>query len=288
MELCKVRLAVIVVLGWWLAGLPVAEICAQPGGTDPVLARIGPITVTTEQLRNYAIHRPDLTALADSEKGARKILDSWLEEQLLALYALKKEGKDPFASLPKTKISDLAVKIRKIMREEFPPLPPATDQEVLDYYRKNSDRYTIPVRLHVKKMWFVLEATTPQVEKEAWLTLEESKKAMDSGITFKAAYEAAHEKVSELQSRDLGFLAMDGTFEGQDLVAGLSSGQSTIWRNKEGLFLFHVVERKPGRLEPYENVKDLARADLEQDRSRNRRTAFFERLKKEFGAEVLL
>jgi hypothetical protein len=288
MERFAVRIAVIVLLGLTLASWQAKEISAQPASSGPVLARVGPITVTAEQLKKYAMHRSDLTALVGTEAGGKKILEAWLEEKLLALYSLKKEGKDPFETLPKVKISELAAKIQKLLKQEFPPLSPATDEEALDYYKKNPDRYAIPVRLHVKKMWFVLEGAAPEGEQEAWAALKEAKKALDSGAAFESTYEAAHSKVSALLSWDFGFVPMDGSFEGQDLVARISSGQSRTWKNKEGLFLFYVVHKKPGRVELFENVKDLAKKDLEQDRERTRKAAFFERLKKEFGAQVLL
>jgi len=288
MERLAVWIKVIVILGWGLAILSGAEISAQSADSDPILARVGSITVTAEQLRKYAIQRPDLAAYIGSEVGAEKIVQAWLEEQLICLYVLKREGKDPFEALPKTKVSELAAKIQKFMKQEFPPLPAATDEEALAYYGKNSYRYTIPARVHVKKMWFVLEGTAQETEQNAWAVLEETKKAMGSGTPFEAAYEAAHNKIPELKSWDIGFVPMDGSFEGQALVEQLSAGQSTTWRNKEGLFLFQVIQRKPERIEPFENVKDLVKKDLEKERATNRRAAFFERLKKEFDAHVML
>jgi hypothetical protein len=288
MERLALWMKVIVVLVLGSAVVQVMETPVLSGDSNPVLARVGPITVTAEQLREYAVHRPDLVAFVGSEAGTRKILEAWLEEQLLSLYVLKLEGQDPFKALPNANPSDLAAKIQKFMKQEFPPLPAATDEEALAYYGKNSHLYTIPARLHVKKMWFVLEGAAPETKEKAWAVLEEAKKALDSGAPFEAAYEAAHNKIPELKSWDVGFVPMDGSFEGQDLVEGLSSGQSVTWRNQEGLFLFQVVQRKPERTESFENVKELVKKDLEKDRAAKRRAAFFERLKKEFDAHVML
>jgi len=175
--------------------------------------------------------------------------------------------------------------IQKLV-EEITADVTVTGEEVKQYYQENKDRFTEPEQRKVRHILIGFEGNDLGTERsqmdakvEAIRLLEKIKEGADFA-------QLAKEKSEDPGSKDNGGLytvTRGGGFakEFEDAVFSLSEGQVTPEPVKT-MFGYHIIKLEeiiPSRVQPFEEVRDQIKTNLEDTRKANEFTNYVENIR---------
>ncbi len=257
-------------------------------GKDEVVARVGGQTLTAGGLHEYLKGKPQLLTLLGMPGGSGKIVEAWVLERAAAMRQLKKDGLDPREAIKKLSDDQVAQLSTQTFRDEMPGPVSVTDEDARRAYETNPKKYEVPARVYVQQMSYALAAGSkgPSME-AAEKILKAAKEKLDKGGQFEQVYEETKKDVPALAMKDFGYILLDGSYKGQEIIVPLKSRQSVVHHTGEAVFLTYVVERREPLLEPFDTLKDFIRKDMQTELTAKKRTEYYDGLKKEFDAEIL-
>lgn len=233
--------------------------------SGPIVARIGKDTIPAEEVLEALNTLPDWMreSLRDPAKK-EEFLKEYVAEELLFRKAKKLElDKDPQIRLQ----ADRALRqllIRKILENEVRDKVRISDEDIDLYSRAHRDRYQEKEAYKIRFM---------RLPKEQ---VEEVQKALKGGADFaslaktRSLDEASRARGGEIQEWIVEGLDPTGLGDPGKLWEALSSlgkpGIAGPVETPQGVFLFEIVDHRPRRDLPLEQVKARAKADLYQER----------------------
>lgn len=145
-----------------------------------------------------------------------------------------------------------------------------TDQEALEFYNKNSDKFRQTEQIHARHILIkVIDSNDPQkvavAENKARWILDKIKK----GGNFEALARQYSEDPSAFKGGDLGFFARgDMIKEFEDVAFALDVNEtSNVVRTPLGFHIIKLNEKKSSQTIPFADVESQIKAQLKQERS---------------------
>lgn len=238
---------------------------ASSPDSGPVVARIGKDTIPAREVLEALNTLPDWMreSLRDPAK-MEEFLKQYVAEELLFRKAKKLEfDKDPQIRLQ----ADRALRqllIRKVLESEVRDKVRISDEDIDLYYRAHRDRYQEKEAYKIRFM---------RLHKRQ---VEEVQKALKRGEDFaslaktRSLDEASRARGGEIQEWIVEGLDPTGLGDPGRLWEALSSlGKPGIVgpvETPQGVFLFEIVDHRPRRDLPLEEVRTRIKADLSQER----------------------
>ena len=128
------------------------------------------------------------------------------------------------------------------------------DSEVVQYFKKNPDEFTMPTEYKLLAVYLASEGRTPE-ESEALKAAVDAK--LKSGATFADVSGELSDPPMKEAKGDLGtFKAGELDKSLESTVEKLKVGEVGAWvNNKNGWYLINLVEKKDSHLRPFEDVR---------------------------------
>ena len=141
--------------------------CGRSSAENPSVARVGRAVLTEDMLKNVAGER---LYGPDSVRMRNQIINRWIEQEILYQGALK-AGHNEDEEI-NSEISQLRKQLvtGKFLDREFENQLTSTEDDLLDYYQKNIDKFL------AEENSFVLQHITVETAKEARNIIAETKK----------------------------------------------------------------------------------------------------------------
>ena len=248
-------------------GLAAAGLCMAAGvwAAQPVvLVEVGGIKITDQDVRAEMVQAPEAMAQRTMEnQPALTDLAKALASRRLLMQEAQKSG---LAAKPEVK-AQLKINEERFLSEarleqydaSHMPNAKAVDDYARAQYKANPKAFEAPADAHVRHI--LVEGDTPASKTK----IDKLAAELKAGADFeKLAKENSDDKGSAPKGGDLGF-APAGRFvpEFEKAMAGLNkNGEvSTPVKTQFGWHLIQLVERRPARTLPYEEVADQMRAE---------------------------
>ena len=278
----------------WLAVVGLVFSATAYAGTDfesseRIVARVGDLKVPLRELNMYARNRPDLAVFLSIPGGGRKLAETWAQERLVVLHALKNEGKEPYEAIGKLSQDEITEIYIQTVKKDLPPAQPVTIEDAKEAYEKRPQDYTVPARIYLRQMSVPLtKATQSGTVDELRKDLGQARQELDNGGDFDTVYAKAQKQIPNLAEHDFGFIPLDGSYEGEEAVKNLEQGQTSIYETKDAVMLFYVLEKRPAILEPFDRLQGFIMNDLKKKSEAERWKKYLAPMMNEFQVEILL
>ena len=240
-----------------LAPLPVvvllAALLAGCSSGPPVLARVGDRVITTDDFTDVARLNPgQYPGSADSARAA--LLDDLVKRELLVNEALKRGlvPQEQQARMLQQAQEQLA--LRALVQRLAPRDVPVSDAEVEALYRKRA------TEVHTLVVFTPDRAACEQALAE-----------IRAGADFGATADRFNTTGMTPHGGDLGFIAPGTLLPVLDDAIGngeIGKALGPLESPTDGWFLVKVLERRPRRQEPLEQVREMLRQGLRQGKQR--------------------
>ncbi|WP_168719286.1 peptidylprolyl isomerase [Thermosulfurimonas marina] len=272
----------------WLLFLWAAPLSAKD---NPVVAKVGPYTLTRADFEREVEGNPQLKALITVKPEMKKILlERWVEVNLLALGG-KEAGleKDPEVR------AQIEEQIRLILAQNFYRKKvlsglKVTEGEAQQYYLKHKKDYSLPERIQARHILIrVPEKASPKEEAAARAQIEKIRRQILAGADFaKMARQYSQDPGTKEKGGDLGLFSRGQMIpEFEEAVFKLKVGElSPPIRTRFGYHLVRVEARVPAQVQPYEKVKEQVKKDLLEEKKTERLSALLSRLRKKYPVEL--
>jgi len=257
-----------------------AEIPKRAESSNVVAVVAGePITVEMLQAELARQFRYGAANLTSAQKSAA--LDALIEAESLFAKA-KATGFDHTPEM-RARIKNLIVS--QFKETQFRPTDPlVTEQDILQYYEANKNRYATP--LAVRGAVILLEAPahpTPEKQKEfrsrAESVLAEAKAAANAQAFADVVRRHSDEQASRYRGGDTGWLHDGGTGADPKLVEALMAlkqiGEfASLISTPRGLVIAKLLEKKDAGHKPLSEVKESIRYQLARQKTRQAEADF--------------
>ncbi len=282
---------------------------------DAVYARVGETVITMEEFeaafrlgvrqRFYHGRIPQERLTAYREEVGQRLIDrvlmlqearrrgitpddAWVAERLegyLARYRGSRAWRgdeDALARGLQQMLEEQSLLAR--LEEQVRATAEPSDAEVRDYYRRHPELFTTPPAYRAAMILLKVAPSSPaSVWQAAMDEARRLKERLERGAEFANLARIHSADASAARGGDLGWqhqgmLAPAAEAVLQALSPGEVSEPVTLL---EGVALFQLQERRPARLNPYEQVSERARALLQRERSQQAWEAFLARLRSE-------
>jgi peptidyl-prolyl cis-trans isomerase C len=240
-------------------------------------------TLLSQESRNRGIKIPD--AEIDAKMGQLKsqfptqdAFDKALKERGMTIDSLRKDAR-----------VDLSV--TKLMEAETAALPGPSDLEAKDFYEKNPDRFKQDESVRASHILIrVDEKADAATRKKARAEIDAVLKQAKAGADFAKLAQEHSQDGSAAQGGDLNYFAKGQMVPAFDKVAfELKPGQlSGVVTTQFGYHIIKVVDRKPGRVVPFDESSQQIKQFLTEQKKQQHSDAFIEALKKKSKIEVLI
>lgn len=240
--------------------------CAEPPPPD-VVARVGEEWVSMERFDVYLEHTAGTEAGDLSSEVLSKILDRFLEEELLTRLAVEREVAQPG--------DPHRYAIERLLASE--PKSEPTREEIERFYQENLAEYRRPERVRLR-----------QILVEDRETVERAMAELRRGIEFADAAR----RFSRDSAGDTG--GVQGELARDDLppvfantIFALEPGEiSGIVEAEYGFHIFQVTERLPAAVLPLDLVEDEIRRHLQEQASDRNLDRLVEEARNRYAVEV--
>lgn len=173
-----------------------------------------------------------------------------------------------------------------VIRSEIGRKVVVDDAEVVDYYKKHPDEFTLPEEYRLKAVYLMIE-DRDSVELEARKAEIETK--IKSGTAFEAVAEADSDEPLKEAKGDLG------TFKSNELdktllaaVEPLKKGEMSPWvQAKNGWYLILVEDRTDSRLQTYDEAKNAIVEKIGMERQETEIQKYLAELKAKSYIKIL-
>ncbi len=258
-------------IGGVVSGLGLASLRALTGGAhiEPPLP-LPPGAVA--RINGTVILRADLALQKNQETGQTQtaMLESLINDELLVQYALKM---NLTAESPKLRQELIAAASGDIIsRAHAKPISPVS---LRDYYFKNKTRYTRPVRVRVRIVFF----PTP----EAGLKKNAFEQALQNGATAQTLIKRFAGEAPVIQAGLISLQTLKSLIGEAPVhsLQGLPSGQWSNWVDTdEGTWRLYLANRTRARTPELESVRDQVEKDYLEERGKLALRAYLNRLRR--------
>ena len=143
---------------------------------------------------------------------------------------------------------------------------PASDVDIRAYYRQHPDKFTSPEQIRVSTIMLKVEPWQP---KEVWNDARAKAQEILASIRSGESFDEYAQRHPPTDGGQMGYLHRG--MLGESAQAALdpldAGGITEVVTLLEGIAIFRLDERKPARLNPYEDVRDRAAALLAREQS---------------------
>jgi peptidyl-prolyl cis-trans isomerase C len=200
-----------------------------------------------------------------------------------------KEQNETADTLRRDARTDLTV--NKLMEAELATLPGPSDAEAKDFYGKNPDQFKQDESIRASHILIrVDEKAEAAARAKAKATIEQVLKKAKAGEDFGKLAQQYSQDGSAAQGGDLGYFPraqMVPAFS--DAAFALKPGEiSGVVTTQFGYHIIKLVDRKPGRVVPFEEASPQIKQYLEGQKKQQHADAFIDGLKKKSKIEVLI
>jgi peptidyl-prolyl cis-trans isomerase C len=179
---------------------------------------------------------------------------------------------------------------RAFIAQQIQPTIEVTDQEIADYYEKNSERFTRGEQVHARHILFKADLNADEaVHQEARAKAEQARERAVAGADFAELAKEVSEGPSAPSGGDLGFFTkeqMVPTFA--EASFALSPGEiSPVVKTQFGYHVIKVEERRESGTVPLDEARDPIRRMLVNDKTNVAVAQLIQRLGQEADLQFL-
>ncbi len=248
----------------------------NPEAKKMVIAKIGDTPITLGELVEFGKSSPAFYGFLEIPGGPDKLLRELVLERLLLL-----EGKAQ--KIPEPANHNKALYVLRIKRKLLPPLPPVTEKEAKEYYKKHLEEFSTPLLLRLSQIKvYYSDKDREKARKKIQKAQEELKK----GVPFeKVAEKFSEEPISRSRGGDIGFVPSTslGTKEVTDEILRLKVGElSKILTIGNSFTIVKLTDRREPIVDPFDRVRELAMEKAKKAREKARLDKLRTRLEKKY------
>lgn len=261
-------------------------VAAGPAAASQVVARVGAIELTAEEVRAYVatLGAQEQAALAKDPALLSQAVRLYLARRaLLAEARSKRWDEDPAVKAQLDRVRDQAATELYLDAVSRPPDSYPTEAEVRTGYDANPAVFAIPPQWRVAQIFVAApRSAEPDVEKRARVRLDEVvKKLSRRGADFAAMARAeTDEKGAAERGGEIGWLAEEQLMPAvrQVVVRLKKDGVSEPVRMDDGWHVLKVLDVRPARTRPLAEVRDALVSRLRSERAKGNRQAYLAKL----------
>ncbi len=248
----------------------------DPEATKMVLAKIGDTPITLGELVEFGKSSPTFYGFLEIPGGPEKLLRELVLERLLLL-----EGKAQ--GIPEPANHEKTLYLLRIKRELLPPLPPVTEKEAKEYYRKHIEEFSTPLLLRLSqiKVYYNDKNREKAIQK-----IKKAQEELKKGIPFeKVAEKFSEEPISRSRGGDIGFVPSTslGSKEVTDEILKLQVGElSRILTIGNSFTIVRLTDRREPIIDPFDRVREIAIEKAKKAREKERLEKLRARLEKKY------
>jgi peptidyl-prolyl cis-trans isomerase C len=181
-------------------------------------------------------------------------------------------------------------RINKMMEAEAAGVTPVTDAEIREFFEKNPDKFKEPEAVRASHILIRVQPGDEAAQKKALAAIQSVHKQAKAGKDFSDLARKYSADGSAERGGDLGFFTKDKMVpEFANAAFALEPGQiSDIVQTSFGYHVIKVIERRPARSIPLEQVTEQVRQRLTQTRQQEKAEAFVKVLRSKSKIEVLI
>ena len=253
----------------------------DPGSQKMVLAKIGDTPITLGELVEFGRSSPAFYGFLEIPGGPDKLLRELVLERLFLL-----EGKA--LGVPEPANHEKTLYLLRIKRKLLPPLPPVTEKEAKEYYKKHLEEFSTPLLLRLSQIKvYYSDKNREKARKKIQKAQEELKK----GIPFeKVAEKFSEEPISRSRGGDIGFVPSTslGAKEVTDEILRLKVGElSKILTIGNSFTIVKLTDKREPIVDPFDRVKELAMEKAKKARQKARLEALRKKLESKWHVTYL-
>jgi len=245
---------------------------------DKVLAQVGDVEIKGQDVEDVIKSLdPQQRMYYENEQGRKAILEELVNLEVFVRWAQENDvEKDPIFI---ERLENIKREIlRQVALEKMFGNVSVSEKEARDYYTAHVTDFMIPSQIRASHIL---------VDNE-----EEAKRIREEIKTEKITFEDAAQKYSSCPSKeqkgDLGYFQSDQVVPEFSQAAGaLKKGEiSAPVKTQYGWHIIRLEDKKPGSLQPFEEVKGQIETNLLREKRAQIYTDETERLRKQYGVKV--
>ncbi len=155
---------------------------------------------------------------------------------------------------------ELQVRVRHLMQKISKKASEPTARQIEDYYKQNTERFTIPEMLRASHI--VKHLRAGEENKELFEQISAASKELSQGADF-AEVAAKYSDCAD-NGGDLGYFAKGKMVQDfEDITFDMEVGElSDVFRTEFGYHIAKVTDRKPARICEIEQVREFIKKEL--------------------------
>ncbi|MBX6424056.1 peptidylprolyl isomerase [Thermosulfurimonas sp. F29] len=258
---------------------------------SPVIAKVGPYTLTRDDFQKELENNAQLKALLTLKPDMKKVLvERWVEVTLLGLA-----GRDAGLEKDPAVRKEIEEQTRMILARHYYEKRilqglKVSEKEAQEYYLSHRKDYRIPERIKARHILIrIPEGGDKKAEEEALSRAREIRKKLLSGADFaELARRYSEDPGTKDRGGDLGTFSRGQMIpEFEEAVFRLKVGQiSSPIRTRFGYHIVQVEAKIPAQIPPYARIKKRVIQDLLEVKKEKRLSALLMELKKKYSVEV--
>ncbi|MCT8978878.1 peptidylprolyl isomerase [Clostridium sp. CX1] len=243
-----------------------------------VLAIVNGLQITEKELEDTIKRFPrERQGYLQTEQGKKQLLDEIISFELIYNYAKDagiEEDKEYIAQLEKAKKEILTqIAISKVMSEVK-----VTDEEIKSYYEANKHMFNNPEMVSAKHILIESEEKAEEIINK-----------INNGMAFEDAAKEFSSCPSKAQGGSLGRFArgqMVPEFEEAAFTLELDELSKPV-KTQFGYHIIRVDEKVPGSVQSFDEVKDMIKNNLLQQRQTYRYSQLNSELREKYNVEIM-
>ena len=235
----------------------------------------------------------------ESQNKGVKIDKAAIDEQMKTLKKRFTDDAQFKEVLTKMKTSEASMRshfkqglaIQQFIDTEIAPKATIPDKDLKEYYDKYPQFFKQPEKVRASHILIRVAPKAKEARKaEAHKKLKDVQKKLKKGEDFSALAKESSQCPSSSRGGDLGYFTRGQMVKSFEEVAfALKPGDvSGIVETNFGYHLIKVIEKKPGSVIAYDEVKDKLGQHLKQDKVRKEVGLYVEKLKEKAKIEIFL
>ncbi len=253
----------------------------DPGSQKMVLAKIGDTPITLGELVEFGRSSPAFYGFLEIPGGPDKLLRELVLERLFLL-----EGKA--LGVPEPANHEKTLYLLRIKRKLLPPLPPVTEKEAKEYYKKHLEEFSTPLLLRLSQIKVYY---SDKNRKKALKKIKKAQEQLKKGVPFeKVAEKFSEEPISRSRGGDIGFVPSTslGAKEVTDEILRLKVGElSKILTIGNSFTIVKLTDKREPIVDPFDRVKELAMEKAKKARQKARLEALRKKLESKWHVTYL-
>lgn len=254
-----------------LSSCAAALASGSPGATEPILARVGGVTVTVAEFeREWTRVARSAPTAAPVEARRRQLLDEMIGFRL-RVAAARAAGLDRDPELVAAFEKSLVRRFDEQWVESHRADLAVTDEEVAAAYAARQESFRLPARSRAALIWIAADQGTDRraAERRAEKALDEARRLPPETADFGAlAVTYSEEPASRYRGGDIGWLAAgESSRWPSEVTAALFAldrpgALAPLVESANGFYLVRLTAREESRLRPLSSVSDILRSEL--------------------------